>query len=149
MPYMYNIWAGVQQNHTVWSAFPVHLKEALGSWVPAKTDQTALFHRLIWDFYGAHMNLLVKSCFSSFLFSQLSAALTLSKPVIPLALEPISVSPTSLLKDLLAIRFYTKPGEVKVTMGFWVEHKFQELLMRLNYLRILPHERIITKGILP
>ena len=79
---------------------------------------------------------------------QLSAAFTLSKAVIPLTLEPLSVPSTSLLKDHLAIRFYTKPQEVKVTMGFWAEHKFHELLMRLSYLRVLPDERIVTKGML-
>ena len=82
------------------------------------------------------------------MYIQVATALDSSKPVIPLAFQPVSSPHTGLLTDHLAIRFYTKPGEVKVTMGFWVEHKFQALLMRLNYLRILPDEKIITKGML-
>jgi hypothetical protein len=71
--------------------------------------------------------------------------------MIPLLMEELDWPPRGtmgpIFSEYIYIQFYQQEGDETGDNRFWPIPKFQELLMQLNFLRIMPDSSIVTKGI--
>ena len=80
----------------------------------------------------------------------MNLTVNLGKPMIPLLMEKMAWPPSGsmgpIFSEYLFIRFFQRPGEETNDDRIWPTAKFMELLMQLNCLKVMPDEKIITKG---
>ncbi|KAL3867352.1 hypothetical protein ACJMK2_044561, partial [Sinanodonta woodiana] len=79
---------------------------------------------------------------------EVNLSVNLGKPMIPLQMEKMEWPPKGsmgpIFSEYLFVRFFQRPGEETKDDRYWPIPKFQELLMQLNYLKVLPNESKIS-----
>ncbi|KAL3867356.1 hypothetical protein ACJMK2_044565 [Sinanodonta woodiana] len=79
---------------------------------------------------------------------EVNLSVNLGKPMIPLQMEKMEWPPKGsmgpIFSEYLFVRFFQRPGEETKDDRYWPIPKFQEMLMQLNYLRVLPNESNIS-----
>ncbi|KAK3601444.1 hypothetical protein CHS0354_033571 [Potamilus streckersoni] len=79
---------------------------------------------------------------------EVNLSVNLGKPMIPLQMEKMEWPPKGsmgpIFSEYLFVRFFQRPGEETKDDRYWPIPKFQEMLMQLNYLRVLPNESKIS-----